>query len=39
MEKEIYYTLEESEQRTKESIKRNAKEVAREIINNYKQYV
>ena len=38
MEKE-YYTLEESEKRTQERIKKSAKEVAREIINNRKQYV
>lgn len=34
MEKK-YYTLEESKQMIKESIRRNAKEVAKEIRSNY----
>lgn len=38
MEEEIYYTPEECEKMIKESIRENAKKVAREIININKQY-
>ena len=39
MEEKIYYTLEESKQMIKASIRKNAKEAAQEIINNNRQYV